>query len=105
MQLKVSLLRSLQNITTMVTRSPSPSLSDRPAKKARSDIPPVENTPLTLEHEVELVEKEMALPIEFDKTYETEIDYRNKLVLAPMVRTGSCEFSVMDLAEFSALCE
>jgi tRNA-dihydrouridine synthase 2 len=33
----------------------------------------------------------MALPFEFEKKYENEIDYRNKLVLAPMVRTGSCE--------------
>jgi hypothetical protein len=41
--------------------------------------------------EAELVEREMGLPFEFEKNYENEIDYRNKLVLAPMVRTGSCE--------------
>ena len=41
--------------------------------------------------EAELVEREMGLPFEFEKKYENEIDYRNKLVLAPMVRTGSCE--------------
>lgn len=40
-----------------------------------------------------LVEEEMAKPIEVLKTYERELDYENKLVLAPMVRTGSCEFS------------
>lgn len=43
------------------------------------------------ESEAEVVEREMRLPIEFEKTYEHELDYRNKLVLAPMVRTGSCE--------------
>jgi hypothetical protein len=41
--------------------------------------------------EAELVEMEMGLPFEYEKKYEHEIDYRNKLVLAPMVRTGSCE--------------
>lgn len=43
--------------------------------------------------EAEMVEKEMGLPIEFVKTYKHELDYRNKLVLAPMVRTGSCKWS------------
>jgi hypothetical protein len=38
-----------------------------------------------------LVEEEMAKPIEVVKTYEKELEYENKLVLAPMVRTGSCE--------------
>lgn len=41
--------------------------------------------------EQEVVEREMGLPIEFEKKYEHELDYRNKLVLAPMVRTGSCK--------------
>jgi tRNA-dihydrouridine synthase 2 len=45
----------------------------------------------TSETEAERVEREMGLPIEFVKMYEHELDYRNKLVLAPMVRTGSCE--------------
>jgi tRNA-dihydrouridine synthase 2 len=44
--------------------------------------------------EEEMVEREMGLPIEHVKTYENELDYRNKLVLAPMVRTGSCELSL-----------
>jgi tRNA-dihydrouridine synthase 2 len=42
-----------------------------------------------------LVEEEMALPIEVRKTYDREIEYENKLVLAPMVRTGSCESLVL----------
>ena len=37
------------------------------------------------------VEEQMSLPIEHVKTYEHEIDYRNKLVLAPMVRSGTCK--------------
>ncbi|KAJ9097185.1 hypothetical protein QFC21_004854 [Naganishia friedmannii] len=36
-----------------------------------------------------LVEEEMEKPIEVMKTYQKELDYENKLVLAPMVRTGS----------------
>lgn len=42
--------------------------------------------------EEEMVEREMGLPIEHVKKYKHELDYRNKLVLAPMVRTGSCKF-------------
>jgi hypothetical protein len=41
--------------------------------------------------EADIVEREMALPIEHVKSYKHELDYRNKLVLAPMVRTGSCK--------------
>lgn len=41
--------------------------------------------------EAEMVEREMGLPVEYVRTYKHELDYRNKLVLAPMVRTGSCE--------------
>ena len=40
---------------------------------------------------LKMVEEEMEKPIEIVKTYERELDYENKLVLAPMVRTGSCE--------------
>jgi hypothetical protein len=40
-----------------------------------------------------MVEREMALPFEYEKKYTHELDYRNKLVLAPMVRTGSCKLS------------
>jgi hypothetical protein len=39
----------------------------------------------------ELVEREMKASIEVPRTYAREIDYENKLVLAPMVRTGSSE--------------
>ena len=67
---------------------PSPSSLERPAKKARMEPPPA---PPVLENEAELVEEQMGLPVEFTRTYHHEVDYRNKLVLAPMVRTGSCE--------------
>jgi tRNA-dihydrouridine synthase 2 len=42
--------------------------------------------------EAELLEREMSLPTEVEKTYKHEIDYRNKLVLAPMVRSGTCRY-------------
>lgn len=38
---------------------------------------------------------EMQLPIEYVKTYEHDLDYRDQLVLAPMVRTGSCKLTQM----------
>ena len=98
------------------SRSPSP-----PAKRARLDLSPNMNTPpqdfptaptepaqassssssnppssatLNLnENETldQLVELEMRGDIEVPRTYTREIDYENKLVLAPMVRTGSSE--------------
>ncbi|WVF68294.1 hypothetical protein IAT40_003059 [Kwoniella sp. CBS 6097] len=50
-----------------------------------------------LRTEEEIVEEQMALPIEFSKTYENELDYREKLVLAPMVRTGSLPMRLLSL--------
>ncbi|KAJ9096642.1 hypothetical protein QFC20_006358 [Naganishia adeliensis] len=44
-----------------------------------------------------LIEQEMALPIEVRKTYNREIEYENKLVLAPMVRTGSLPMRLLSL--------
>ena len=41
------------------------------------------------------VERLMSLPLEFEKQYEKEIQYGEKLVLAPMVRTGSCKSPLM----------
>jgi tRNA-dihydrouridine synthase 2 len=74
-------------------RSPSP---DRPAKKLKLDA---DADPSSEPDEHALVEGEMALPIEFPKTYKNEIDYRNKLVLAPMVRSGSRECLVRGFGE------
>ncbi|WWD20302.1 hypothetical protein CI109_104778 [Kwoniella shandongensis] len=47
--------------------------------------------------EEELVEEQMSLPIEFPKSYERELEYREKLVLAPMVRTGSLPMRLLSL--------
>jgi hypothetical protein len=95
------------------SRSPSP-----PAKRARLDPPtsmnpthqdfptaPIEQaqassssnptpTPTSDEKDTldDLVERETNGDIEVPRTYTKEIDYENKLVLAPMVRTGSSEF-------------
>ncbi len=41
--------------------------------------------------EVDSIEEQMAIPAEFTRSYAHELDYRNKLVLAPMVRTGTCK--------------
>ncbi|WWC92804.1 uncharacterized protein L201_007763 [Kwoniella dendrophila CBS 6074] len=41
-------------------------------------------TELDTRSEADLVEEQMNLPIEYLKTYEKELDYREKLVLAPM---------------------
>ena len=48
--------------------------------------------------EERLVEEEMAKPVEIVKKYGHELDYRNKLVLAPMVRTGSREWKFCFIA-------
>ncbi|OCF31727.1 tRNA-dihydrouridine synthase 2 [Kwoniella heveanensis BCC8398] len=47
--------------------------------------------------EEELVEEQMSLPIEYPKSYENELDYKEKLVLAPMVRTGSLPMRLLSL--------
>jgi hypothetical protein len=90
-----------------LTRSPSP-----PAKRARLESPsmistsnehhtnivspaagsPIVPTDAPTESLKTLVEREMQGPIEVPRTYTKEIDYENKLVLAPMVRTGSSEY-------------
>jgi hypothetical protein len=42
-------------------------------------------------HEMKLVDEEMSKPVEFSREYEVEVEYRDQLVLAPMVRTGTCK--------------
>jgi hypothetical protein len=112
----LALFRTLR-IFTMPTRC-SPSRSASPSAKRIKlangqagistaaeteqslDAPPPSTTTTTTDAEYPtpdaalraLVEEEMQKPIEVLKTYERELDYENKLVLAPMVRTGSCEF-------------
>ncbi|KAK4688288.1 tRNA-dihydrouridine synthase 2, partial [Tremellales sp. Uapishka_1] len=104
------------------TRSASPPGSPRPTKRIRVEVDP-ENAAAstsvviipTVEAldsssspsipamtgesstEAEIVEREMSLPVEFAKSYAHELDYRNKLVLAPMVRTGSLPMRLLSL--------
>jgi tRNA-dihydrouridine synthase 2 len=66
---------------------------ERPIKRAKMEATK-ESSPLVLDG-AELAIKtdaEMALPVEFSKSYTPPLDYRNKLVLAPMVRSGTCEY-------------
>jgi hypothetical protein len=76
-------------------QSPTSPGSPRALKRQKLDHDPSsDNGGNHIMTEEEMVEREMGLPIEHVKTYENELDYRNKLVLAPMVRTGSCELSL-----------
>lgn len=92
-----NLLKPIQ-LSTM-SGSPIQPSSPRAMKRQKLDHDPQEvATGAAADHaaqeevsEAELVDREMGLPFEFEKKYENEIDYRNKLVLAPMVRTGSCK--------------
>jgi hypothetical protein len=83
---------TLRTMTTAVTRPREESpLGDSPsAKRLKVDIS-------------DQTAEEMRLPIERPKTYEHELDYRDKLVLAPMVRTGSCEFGKRSCADDQCL--
>jgi hypothetical protein len=77
--------------------SPSPTEDSRPVKRIKTGL----NSPKlssdgtvsgsTESSEAAMVEEEMRLPPDFSKIYTHELDYCKKLVLAPMVRTGSCE--------------
>lgn len=66
---------------------------ERPIKRAKMEATK-ESSPLVLDG-AELAiktDEEMALPVDFSKSYTPPLDYRNKLVLAPMVRSGTCEY-------------
>lgn len=73
------------------SRSPSPSA--KRIKLAHPPSPAAAAYPAPDDALHALVEEQMARPIEVRKTYHRELDYENKLVLAPMVRTGSCEYA------------
>jgi len=90
------LFKPLKSFT--MSKSPISPSSPRAMKRQKLDHEPQEAAAdLAAQKEemseAELVEREMALPIEYERTYDHELDYRNKLVLAPMVRTGSCKSS------------
>ncbi|WVR08010.1 hypothetical protein IAU60_005054 [Kwoniella sp. DSM 27419] len=83
-------------IMPVATRSASPEARD--SKRAKTDHPGYEVKPgeeIKEGSEAELVERQMSLPVEYSKTYEKELEYKEKLVLAPMVRTGSSETGVI----------
>ncbi|WVQ66042.1 uncharacterized protein L199_004220 [Kwoniella botswanensis] len=74
--------RQAQSLSTLITSD-----DNQPSVSADADQP----------NEAELVEEQMSLPIEFPKTYENELNYRDKLVLAPMVRTGTLPTRLLSL--------
>ncbi|WVQ79186.1 hypothetical protein IAT38_001282 [Cryptococcus sp. DSM 104549] len=93
-----------------MARSPSPADHPRETKKVKTDIERLASDPsphidgagedahtVELDDEEALVTEQMALPIEFPKQYEQEINYREKLVLAPMVRTGTLPMRLLSL--------
>ncbi|WWC73693.1 uncharacterized protein I206_107665 [Kwoniella pini CBS 10737] len=69
--------------------------SIRSAAIAKNDLVTVQDIPNRTE--AELIEEQMAMPIEYPKTYENELNYREKLVLAPMVRTGTLPMRLLSL--------
>lgn len=85
---------SLLRRTMSLSRSRSPSPSAKRIKLTHQASTATTAYPAPDASLEALIEQEMALPIEVRKTYNREIEYENKLVLAPMVRTGSCESSV-----------
>lgn len=59
---------------------------------------PPKNVPARPAEELlQAVEEEMSLPIQIPRTYAREIDYENKLVLAPMVRSGTMPMRLLSL--------
>ena len=94
-------LSSILRLSRMAAppRSPSPlseTLDGRPTKRAKMSDDPSCTTSAAVDmsptDEAALVETIMADPLEYPKAaYYHDLDYRDKLVLAPMVRSGTCE--------------
>ncbi|TYJ52955.1 hypothetical protein B9479_006424 [Cryptococcus floricola] len=103
-------------------RDSSPSAEHRPSKRTKSNTdhvlpgamltneglgnssfttsdPGLTTSPFTKDtrSEEQLVAEQMDLPVEVSREYENDIDYREKLVLAPMVRTGSLPMRLLSL--------
>jgi hypothetical protein len=70
-----------------IAQAPSVTSTSVPQPSEASQAPAVSDASIA-----EQVKAEMALPMERTLKYENELDYSNKLVLAPMVRSGSCEY-------------
>lgn len=81
-----SALTEVKSTATADVKAPIPSVVDTSRAVSDETTGPTTQPSASL---ADLVEEEMAKPIEVPKTYEKEISYENKLVLAPMVRTGS----------------
>lgn len=63
----------------------------RSRSRSRSSTPTQPSKRVKLNDDLDtLIRERMTSPLEYQKVYDNELDYRDKLVLAPMVRTGSC---------------
>ncbi len=91
-------------------KTPSTPKNQPAAKRARNGPPPSVQPNLELENADAssskdygaLMEGEMSGDIDCKvERYERELDYENKLVLAPMVRTGSCELLLVPNSAYS----
>jgi hypothetical protein len=96
---KIGLNRHINTLAPMpvaTVRSASPAEEPRPAKRPKPDVAAAggEGEAADDRTEAEMVEEQMTLPLEFTKAYFKELDYRKKLVLAPMVRTGTCKSAI-----------
>lgn len=88
-----SLTTTFTVLPRLTSRKIFSTMSTRPREESPGGSLPVKRA--KLEDDVDSrVAQEMALPIEYTKAYDVELDYRNKLVLAPMVRTGSRKSSL-----------
>ncbi|WWD04601.1 hypothetical protein V865_002672 [Kwoniella europaea PYCC6329] len=82
-------VREVKRLKTDHTSTPSQQAQSQSTPITSDDAQPDVSADANQPNEAELVEEQMSLPIEFPKTYENELNYRDKLVLAPMVRTGT----------------
>ncbi|WWC95831.1 hypothetical protein V866_002698 [Kwoniella sp. B9012] len=90
-------VREVKRLKTDHTSTPSQQAQSQSTPITSDDAQPDVSADANQPNEAELVEEQMSLPIEFPKTYENELNYRDKLVLAPMVRTGTLPTRLLSL--------
>ncbi|OCF62227.1 tRNA-dihydrouridine synthase 2 [Kwoniella mangroviensis CBS 10435] len=90
-------VREVKRLKTDHTSTPSQQVQSQSTPIASDNAQPNGSDDSDQPNEAELVEEQMSLPIEFPKTYENELNYRDKLVLAPMVRTGTLPTRLLSL--------
>ncbi|KAK6908451.1 hypothetical protein I203_102452 [Kwoniella mangroviensis CBS 8507] len=90
-------VREVKRLKTDHTSTPSQQVKSQSTPIASDNAQPNGSDDSDQPNEAELVEEQMSLPIEFPKTYENELNYRDKLVLAPMVRTGTLPTRLLSL--------